>query len=127
MPPLFEQCPRALPGLSVDQVEYHIEIFCDLLEWLLLVVDHDVRAQTAGEIDVVREDRSRHMESAGFCELNCEVSDAAGSTVNKDSLSWFHLSISKKSLPRGLTRKRNGRGLDMIERLRLPGDRVLAQ
>jgi hypothetical protein len=119
--------PGALARLAIDQVEDHIEIGGVVLEALGLVVDDDVGAEGAREVDVVGRDGRQHASAFRLGELHGEMADTAGAAMNQYRLAGLQLAVPEQALPRGLSRERDGGSVDMIQRRRLACDRLLVK
>lgn len=81
----FHDFEAALLGLTADQVEHEVHRLNEVLEFFGLVIDHLIGAEVSGELFVGR--RYSGCDPGALClgELNGEMSDPAGATVDKNA------------------------------------------
>src|SRR5207253_9409995 len=73
-------------GIFADRIHHHIDIFADVFEFLLGVIDRHVGPELLEQILIWRRCRREHFRAARLRDLNGETSHAARAAVNQDSL-----------------------------------------
>src|ERR1700761_7892245 len=92
-----------------------------------LVVDDDVRAQGTRKVHVLRGNGRKDSRTLRFRELNGKMPDAAGPAMYQHGLSGLQVPMPKQSLPGGLSRQRNRRRMNKVDRRRLESYRALIE
>ena len=98
----------------------------ELGEVLLRVVDHAVRAERPGLLDVSGAAHRGHVGAERLGELNGERAHASGSAVDEHRLARLHLPLVAQGLECRDARHGHRRGLLERQVRRLPGEPVLA-
>src|SRR5438045_6921900 len=97
----FEHPEGLLERLSVQTVQNHIAIAQDLLERILLVIDHDICTEPPDQADIRRTRCRRHGCTNVLRELNGERSHAAGARVDQNFLAFLQFRLFDERLPGG--------------------------
>src|ERR1700722_4426791 len=78
----LQELPGAITGIPVDQIKNHIEILCQILEALGLVVDDDVRAESTSKLHISRYHCRQYSCSLGLGELDSKMADATRAAMD---------------------------------------------
>src|SRR5258707_4702075 len=92
---------RPLLGIATNQVEDHIDLLLqNLLELRLSIID-DPAGSDGGEVRLIAAACRGDDGGTGMrCQLHRIGAHSAGSPMDQDRLSLFHVTVSKDYLPR---------------------------
>lgn len=94
----FENCERFVRDFTADQVEDGVKTCFDIHEFLAIVIDSFIGAQASDEFHIVTSYCGCHIGTQAFGQLDGQVADASGSSMDENFLTAREFHVLFQSL-----------------------------